>query len=160
MNGDSIRSEENFSIEKITIIDENTQANRNNKQDAATKLSAFDNNTQSGIKRYRHTHKPRKSLSTRTWRTRKDPFDNVSSKICIQLELNPEKTAKSLLAELIAENPDQYNSRLLRTLQRRVANWRMQQIKSNQENRIKNILRPHDSMTTYVSLVAHAIING
>jgi len=112
------------------------------------------------IRRYRHTNKPRKQMGPRTWRTRKDPFSNAWCKIRMQLELNPECTAKSLLDALIKEDSDQFSIGLLRTLQRRVSEWRIQQIKINQERNYQNTLTHHGSIDIYTSLVANSIING
>ena len=56
-------------------------------------------------------------------------IQDVCSGLRIQLELNPESTAKGLLDGLINEKPGQFNINLLRTLQRRVANWRLEQMK-------------------------------
>lgn len=50
---------------------------------------------------YRYTKKPRKKFDPRTWRTRPDPFESVSHKLRLQLELNPARTSTSLLDALI-----------------------------------------------------------
>jgi hypothetical protein len=44
------------------------------------------------------------------------------------LESNPERTAKSLLFELMDRYPGQYHKNQLRTLQRRVKEWRAKAI--------------------------------
>jgi hypothetical protein len=59
-----------------------------------------------------------------TWRTRADPFAEVSSSISERLETNPELSAKQLFRELQAEHPGCFPDSQLRTLQRRVAEWR------------------------------------
>lgn len=82
-------------------------------------------------RKYRRTKKPR---APRTWRTRKDPFESVREEICLRLEANPEKTAKSLLQELIDRYPTQYNANQLRTLQRRVKEWRARTILTFQDD--------------------------
>jgi hypothetical protein len=64
----------------------------------------------------------------RTWRTREDPFQPVWNEICELLEKNPELTAKSILQELQLLYPDQYPEGQLRTLQRRVQEWRAKAI--------------------------------
>jgi len=76
-------------------------------------------------RKYRRTKKTR---IPRWWRTRKDPFEHVWDDICKWLENNPERTAKSLLLELQERYPGQYNDNQLRTLQRRVQNWRAKAI--------------------------------
>ena len=76
-------------------------------------------------RKYRRT---KKTKIPRCWRTRKDPFEHVWDEICKWLENNPERTAKSLLLELHERYPGQYNDNQLRTLQRRVQNWRAKAI--------------------------------
>lgn len=76
-------------------------------------------------RKYRRT---KKTKIPRWWRTRKDLFEHVWDEICKWLENNPERTAKSLLLELQERYPGQYNDNQLRTLQRRVQNWRAKAI--------------------------------
>ncbi len=109
------------------------------------------------VRRYRHSDKPRKKAGPRTWRTRKDPFQETWSKLRLQLELNPERTAKNLLDGLINERLGQLNINTLRTLQRRVAGWRLQQIKIKQEKNKQLIVVQHDMIGTYVSLVGGSV---
>ncbi len=68
--------------------------------------------------------KPRKKMGPRTWRTRKDPFENGWLKVVEWLEAEPDASAKTLLPRLQVEYPGQYNHGQLRTLQRRVKAWR------------------------------------
>jgi hypothetical protein len=60
----------------------------------------------------------------RWWRTRVDPFANVWTEIQQWLEVQPERTAKSVFLELQHRYPGQFPDVQLRTLQRRVAEWR------------------------------------
>ena len=60
----------------------------------------------------------------RHWRTRKDPFECVWPRILTWLDAEPNRTAKDLLERLRAESPSEYNDAMLRTLQRRVKDWR------------------------------------
>jgi hypothetical protein len=60
----------------------------------------------------------------RHWRTRKDPFESVWPRIVTWLDAEPNRTAKDLLERLRAESPSEYNDAMLRTLQRRVKDWR------------------------------------
>ena len=76
-------------------------------------------------RRYRRTKKPR---APRTWRTREDPFADIWSELRLQLELNPAQTAKDLLQDLQKRRPGQFKDGHLRTLQRRVREWRLQQL--------------------------------
>jgi hypothetical protein len=65
---------------------------------------------------------------TRTWRTREDPFADIWSELRVQLELNPAQTAKDLLQDLQKRRPGRFRDGQLRTLQRRVREWRLQQL--------------------------------
>ena len=75
-----------------------------------------------GIRRYRRTKKPR------TWRTRKDPFAEVWPEVRVQLEANPAQTAKALFVGLQQRYPGRFFDGQLRTLQRRVRDWRREQL--------------------------------
>ena len=71
----------------------------------------------------RPTH--RKPLSTpRQWRTRKDPFEMVWPEILLWLQAEPDATAKSLFLRLCRKYPGQFQDGQLRTLQRRIRQWR------------------------------------
>jgi len=76
-------------------------------------------------RKYRRTKAIR---APRTWRTREDPFELVWDQIREGLEANPERTAKSLFQELQQNYPNQYPDGQLRTLQRRVKEWRAKTI--------------------------------
>ncbi len=78
---------------------------------------------QRGQRAYRRPVKPR---TPRTWRTRTDPFETVWSEITQRLEVRPERTARSVLEELQVQHPGLYSHSQLRTLQRRVKEWRAQ----------------------------------
>ena len=60
----------------------------------------------------------------RTWRTRKDPFDDVWQDVKNMLEVNPGFEAKTLFEWLQRESPGGYSDGQLRTLQRRIKQWR------------------------------------
>jgi hypothetical protein len=60
----------------------------------------------------------------RWWRSRVDPFAEVWTEIEQCLEANPARTAKSIFVELQQRYPDRYPDVQLRTLQRRIAQWR------------------------------------
>jgi hypothetical protein len=62
----------------------------------------------------------------RHWRTRVDPFDEVWARVVVWLEVEPERTAKELLQRLRAEKLGDFPDDKLRTLQRRVKEWRRQ----------------------------------
>ena len=68
-----------------------------------------------------HREKPK---PRRHWRTRKDPFEAVWSIVRGWLELDPDRTARELLGRLQQTQPGPFSDTLLRTLQRRVKEWR------------------------------------
>lgn len=74
--------------------------------------------------RRRRERKARKPLGPRTYRTRVDPFADVWDEVAIWLTAQPERTARSIFADLQARAPDRYPPGQLRTLQRRVQGWR------------------------------------
>ena len=73
---------------------------------------------------YRREKKPARM---RDWKTRKDPFEKVDDIVKLELEFNPNGTAKSILDKLIADYPGQFCYGHLRTLQRKVKQIRTQQ---------------------------------
>jgi hypothetical protein len=60
----------------------------------------------------------------RPWRTRNDPFADVWPQLEEQLRLNPGLEAKTLFDDLQRRHPGQFADGQLRTLQRRVKQWR------------------------------------
>jgi hypothetical protein len=79
-------------------------------------------------RRYHRSPRPRKPLAPRTWRTRQDPFAAVREEIDGMLAAAPERTARSVLDELQGRHPGRYGDALLRTLQRRVNEWRWEHV--------------------------------
>jgi hypothetical protein len=71
----------------------------------------------------RPTH-PAGPKPPRHWRTRKDPFEAVWPRVVTWLESEPDATAKGLFQRLQSEAPDTFPAGLLRTMQRRVKEWR------------------------------------
>jgi hypothetical protein len=71
----------------------------------------------------RPTHR-KHSETTRYWRTRKDPFEDVWTEILCSLAENPDATAKSLFDQLLNKYPGKFEPGQLRTLQRRIKEWR------------------------------------
>jgi hypothetical protein len=72
-------------------------------------------------RKYNKSGRPRK---IRTARTRKDPFEAVNEMLRAWLTEQPCQTAKALFEELQARYPGEYSAGQLRTLQRRVHEWR------------------------------------
>jgi len=77
--------------------------------------------TATGRRRYRQT---KKYQGSRWWRTRADPFAEVWEVVQVRLAADPTRTAKALFRELQAEHPGRFPDIQLRTLQRRVQQWR------------------------------------
>ena len=71
----------------------------------------------------RPTHKAR-VRPPRHWRTRKDPFEGVWCDVLLWLQKDPDTNAKDLLAKLREAYPGRFGDAHLRTLQRRVKDWR------------------------------------
>ena len=59
-----------------------------------------------------------------TWRTRKDPFEDVWEGMKSMLEINSGLEAKTLFEDLQRRNPGRFADGQLRSLQRRIKNWR------------------------------------
>jgi hypothetical protein len=70
---------------------------------------------------------PSKLRGTRSWRTREDPFAEDWEGIESQLRQEPGLEAKTLFEDLQRRRPGRYEEGQLRTLQRRVKQWRAQQ---------------------------------
>lgn len=76
-------------------------------------------------RRYRALGKlPSEARVEHTWRTRQDPFEQVWPEVEEQLRLNPGLQAKTLFAWLQREHPGKFQDGQLRTLQRRIKQWR------------------------------------
>jgi len=60
----------------------------------------------------------------RSWRTRHDPYELVWDKVERELEQNPNLCVKDYFQTLRREYPGQFKQGQLRTLQRRVKEWR------------------------------------
>jgi hypothetical protein len=71
----------------------------------------------------RPTHRKAES-QPRSWRTRQDPFEAVWPEILLWLQEDPDATAKSLLERLHRAYPGRFPNGQLRTLQRRIQEWR------------------------------------
>ena len=78
-------------------------------------------------RRYRRTKKPRKQVK-RWWRTHQDAFDQVWPEAAQQLCLRPYMEAKALFQALQRKYPGTFKDGQLRTFQRRVKAWRLQQV--------------------------------
>ena len=73
----------------------------------------------------RRVEQGQEQVSERHWRTRADPFEAVwSSELVGLLEPHPELSPLTLLEHLQERHPGEYPDTVLRTLQRRVKQWR------------------------------------
>ena len=71
----------------------------------------------------RPTHR-RRPVKARTWRTRMDPFEEVWPQVREWLEEEPDITGKALFHRVRGNYPGEFAPGQLRTLQRRVREWR------------------------------------
>ena len=69
-------------------------------------------------------HRQPRVKPPRTWRTRKDPFEGVWCDVLGWLQEDPDASAATLLDRLQEAEPDRFSRAHLRTLQRRVQQWR------------------------------------
>ena len=65
-----------------------------------------------------------KVRASRHWRTRKDPFEGVWTDVLAWLQAEPDATGKALMGRLQSEHPDRFSEAQLRTMQRRLKEWR------------------------------------
>ena len=84
-------------------------------------LKSLSTAWQEGEVRPTHRSAPQ---ARRDWRTRKDPFEAVWPRLLIWLETEPDRTGKELFERLQQESPAIYPDGQLRTLQRRLKEWR------------------------------------
>jgi hypothetical protein len=70
---------------------------------------------------------PSEGGSPRPWRTREDPFASDWAELRARLVDAPELEATTLFEDLLRRKPDGYTPGQLRTLQRRVKQWRAQE---------------------------------
>lgn len=72
----------------------------------------------------RQSELPSESKEDRTWRTRADPFATVWDEIREQIAANPGLEAKTIFEALQRKHPGNFADGQLRTLQRRMKQWR------------------------------------
>ncbi len=65
-----------------------------------------------------------KVRAPRHWRTPKDPFEGVWVDVLAWLQAEPDATGKALMERLQLEHPDRFSEGQLRTMQRRLKEWR------------------------------------
>ena len=98
------------------------EMSKHNKIGLASMRAGMDRKT--GRKYLREGKLPSQIQHPRRWRTRKDPFEKDWSQIAEMLKDAPELEAKALFEWLQEQRPDRYEPGQLRTLQRRIKQWR------------------------------------
>jgi len=94
----------------------------------------------------------------RTWRTRKDPFEKVWDEIKLRLELMPDTTAKEIVTWLMGKYPSQFTIGQIRTLQRRISEWR--QTQQSLEESLRALMLNENSVSPINSALASNIIDS
>ena len=84
-------------------------------------LAQFPRLWRSGEVRPTHRQQPD---TPRHWRTRKDPFEGALTEILLWLQQDPDATATVLFQRLQSNHPGRFSDGQVRTLQRRVKEWR------------------------------------
>ncbi len=123
-------------LDPLRLLDEVRTAQRNLAELAAKKETHPVSTSEASLERLlkgfatawlsgevRPTHQP--PLKTvRHWRTREDPFASVWPRIQEWLEAEPDRTAIEILGRLQGDGQGRFTDGQLRTLQRRVKQWR------------------------------------
>ena len=82
---------------------------------------------------------PSELKEPRTWRTREDPFKEDWPDIEAKLKEAPGLEAKTLFEDLLSRRPERYHDGQLRTLQRRVKQWRAEHGPGKELNSLRSI---------------------
>jgi transposase len=86
----------------------------------------------------------------RTWRTREDPFKDISPTVREMLKRDPGLEAKTLMEWLLAQHPGKFDPGQERTLRRRVREWRVLEGPERREVMFpQNILPGRQSQSDY-----------
>jgi hypothetical protein len=127
---------------------ENNQKEKS-KKTIATSIDILPEETPAkliSLEHYKNSKKPRKLLGPRIWRTHKDSFEHVFDSLVNQSNLRPELTSKDLLEKLIKEYPDQFKISQLRSLQRRFADRKKEQLNLEKEHQVKLMVGMSDDL--------------
>ena len=87
-------------------------------------LSRLPDLWRQGEVRATHEADAPKARKPHTWRTHPDPFEGVWCEILNWLQGKPDATVTELLDRLTRRHPERFSRKQLRTLQRRVRQWR------------------------------------
>ena len=111
-----------------TVPSDNADQLSDSEEASGATLQSTDASPDRSERMYRRTKRERKQVQgKRWWRTRRDPFEEVWEEVEQQLEFAPDIHATTLFAWLQEKYPDQFVDGQLRTLQRRVKAWRVEQ---------------------------------
>ena len=91
---------------------------------------------------------PSEQHRIREWRTRTDPLAGVWEEVARQLQRNPRTSATAVLSALEVAHPESLSRTQLRTLQRRVKNW-----KKNNASELGVISDPQTARTWLLGLL-------
>lgn len=98
------------------------RSNGKTQQQAAVKVNLRSRKT---VQKYEELGQlPSELKEARRYRTRTDPFEKDWSEVEAKLEMAPELEAKAIFEWLCEREGNQYQEGQLRTLQRRISNWR------------------------------------
>jgi len=121
------------------------EVNKHGKIGLASMKAGMDRKT--GRKYIQEGKLPSQLKVPRTWRTRSSPFEKHWSEIEGRLKDAPELEAKTIFDHLTEKYPDQYKPGQLRTLQRRVTEWKAKE-GPEQELFFPQEHRPGEAMQT------------
>lgn len=128
---------------QVRLIMKERQKGRTQEQ-AAVKANLRNRQT---VRKYERLGKlPSELKQARSYRTRPDPFATAWDKLEKMLENAPELEAKTLFDWLCIQQPEQYEEGQLRTLQRRVSNWRA--LNQEQELSLDQVHQPGEVLQT------------
>ena len=97
----------------------------NQKEKNLSVVAAKSGMSENTARKYLRQRKlPSQKKQERTWRTREDPFEEDWSEVQLKLEINPGLEAKTLFEWLQRTCPGRYSDGQVRTLQRRIRQWR------------------------------------
>ena len=96
-----------------------------NKEQTMSLAAAKSGMDEKTARKYRRLGRlPSEVRKGREWRTREDSFKEMWEAVRSKLELNPGLQAKTLFKDLQRRQPGKFQDGQLRTLQRRVKEWR------------------------------------
>jgi hypothetical protein len=99
------------------------RSNGKTQQQAAVKVNLRSRKT---VQKYEQLGQlPSELKESRRYQTRPDPFEKDWSEVEAKLKVAPELEAKAIFEWLCERDGTQYQAGQLRTLQRRISNWRV-----------------------------------